>query len=143
MPTFHELNLLSTEEARKYFLSCCGSVRWAENMVGCRPFWNVEVVRNAAGTIWQYLSPEDRREALRSRTTWTEETLPEPLLEELNLYEKKFGYRFVAGPQVSGPEKIQAEVRRRFEHNLGTEFEIAVGEEAGYMFREVEKRITG
>ncbi len=142
MPTLAELNLLTPEAAEEFFLTCCGSTRWAGHMAACRPFWNVTVVHNAAATIWQYLSPEDQREALRARKTWNEDSLPGPLVEELDLYERKFGYRFVAGPRLAGEEELRSAVRRRFESNPGAEFEIAVAEEARYMMSEVAARIT-
>jgi len=142
VPTLQELNLLTPEEAKKFFLTCCGSSRWAENMAACRPFWDIRVVRNAAETIWQYLSPDDRREALRVRKTWSEESLPETLVEELDLYERKFGFRFVGGPLLAGEEEIRDAVRRRFDSHPGAEFEVAAAEEARYMLREVAGRIS-
>jgi hypothetical protein len=111
-------------------------------MAACRPFWNIRIVHNAAVTIWQYLSPEDKREALRVRKTWVGESLPEPLVEELNLYEQKFGYRFVAGPDVAGEEEIRNSLRRRFAYSPGAEFEISEAEEAGYMIRGIGALIT-
>jgi len=135
--------MLPPGEAVKFFLSCCGSVRWAEHMAECRPFWTVQVVYNAAGTIWGYLSPEDQREALRARAAWNEDTLPEPLVEALNLYERKFGYGFSAGPQESAHDAILSAVRRRLEYSPAAEFDIAVREEARKMNAEVLKRIAG
>lgn len=111
-------------------------------MAACRPFWDIRVVHNAADTIWQYLSPEDQREALRARRTWNEESLSDAVLEDLDLYEKKFGYRFVAGPQIKGPVEIQEAVRRRFGSHPGAELEIAAAEEARYMTSELTARVT-
>jgi len=143
MPTLAEINGLGPVEAKAFFLECCGSSRWAESMAGCRPFWNIHVVRNAAETIWEYLTPEDRRQALRAREDRDREPVPDPLAEELDLYERKFGYRFVAGPHLSGPEDILGEVRRRLEYHPGAEFDIAAGEEFRRMIQEVMERITG
>ncbi len=112
-------------------------------MAACRPFWNLQVLRNAATTIWEYLTPEDRRQALRARKVPVPESVPDPLGDELDLYERKFGYGFQAGPHLTGPEEILAEVRKRLSFNPGAEFDLAVAEEFRRMTDSVMERITG
>src|SRR5215213_9788145 len=60
------LNTLPAEEAAKELLQCCGSKRWAEQMVNRRPYQSVETLISTGNDVWWALSPDDWLEAFRS-----------------------------------------------------------------------------
>jgi 2-oxo-4-hydroxy-4-carboxy-5-ureidoimidazoline decarboxylase len=142
MPTLDELNSLAPAGARDFFHSVCGSSRWAEAMAACRPFWDINVVFNAADVVWEYLSVEDRREALRNREAVDAGEAPQSLREDLEYYRNKFGYGFVSARSVP-PEELQAAVRRRLEIPAKAEFELAAAEEYLLMRSGLRKLIAG
>lgn len=142
MPTLDELNGLAPAEAREFFHSICGSARWAEAMAGCRPYWDISVVFNAADVLWEYLSDEDRREALRSRDGIDPEGMPASLREDLEFYRRKFGYEFITARLLPDADELQSTVRRRLEYPAKAEFELAANEEAVIMRSEVRKRLA-
>jgi len=142
MPTLDELNALAPAGARDFFYSVCGSSRWAEAMAGCRPFWDINVVFNAADVVWEYLSVEDRREALRNREAVEPGDAAPSLKEDLEFYRNKFGYGFVSSRSVPADE-LQETVRRRLEYPAKAEFDLAAAEEYAIMRSELRKRIAG
>jgi 2-oxo-4-hydroxy-4-carboxy-5-ureidoimidazoline decarboxylase len=143
MPTLGELNALAPAGARDFFFSVCGSSRWADALAACRPFWDVNVVFNAADVVWEYLSDEDRREALRNRQGVDPEEMPQSLREDLEYYRSKFGYGFVSVGPVPPPDELQTVVRRRLEYPAKAEFELASAAELAMMRSELRKRIAG
>src|SRR5215211_6605681 len=60
------LNSLPPEEAAKEFLQCCGSKRWAAEMVKGRPYSSLETLIARANEIWWSLERSDWLEAFRS-----------------------------------------------------------------------------
>ena len=142
MPTLDELNALAPAEARQFFYGICGSSRWAEAMAGCRPYWDVSVVFNAADVLWEYLADEDRREALRNREGIDPEGMPPSLREDLEYYREKFGYAFIASKLHPDVGELQSTVRRRLDYPPRAEFELAAAEEGAIMRSEVRKRLA-
>jgi hypothetical protein len=140
--TLREINLLTPDAAKEFFLACCGSTRWAENMAACRPFWSVHVVRNAAETIWKFLTPEDQREALRFRSSLSPGAGSEPPGGEPDPDGDEFGYRFLSDPHLSGGEEMPGGVHRRFGADPDDGFDTAVTAELGRMMDELAKRIA-
>lgn len=136
-----ELNGLPPDEAVEFFLSCCGSSRWAKSMSDCRPFWNLTIVLNAAEAIWQYLTPDDWREALRSRETVRRPRVTAELRQELEMYETKFGYSFVQDPGTGGADDLLTALHRRLENPQQYEITVAAAEEGNMMRRDIKNRI--
>jgi 2-oxo-4-hydroxy-4-carboxy-5-ureidoimidazoline decarboxylase len=60
--TLDRLNSLPDQDAATFFLTCCGSKRWAQEMTNRRPFGSVEDLQNAADEVWFSLSEEDWKE---------------------------------------------------------------------------------
>jgi hypothetical protein len=143
MPTLDEVNALDPAGARAFFFSICGSSRWADALTACRPFWDISVVFNAADVVWDYLSDEDRREALRNRDGVEAGEMPQSLKDDLEFYRSKFGYGFVSVRPLPPPDELQAAVRRRLEYPARAEFELAAAEELALMRSELRKRIAG
>jgi hypothetical protein len=143
MPTLDQINGLAPAAARDFFFSICGSSRWAGAMAGCRPYWDISVVFNAADVIWEYLTDEDRREALRNRAGVDPEGLPKELQEDLEYYRTKFGYPFIVAGPVPGNEELLTVLRRRLEYPAKAEFELAAREEGLVMRAELRRRLAG
>jgi hydroxyisourate hydrolase len=58
-----DLNTLDDQAASRAFLRCCGSARWAAQMVAARPFAGVEALAASADAIWRALAEADWLEA--------------------------------------------------------------------------------
>jgi 2-oxo-4-hydroxy-4-carboxy-5-ureidoimidazoline decarboxylase len=143
MPTLDELNGLAPAAARDFFISICGSSKWADAMAACRPYWDISVVFNAADVVWEYLSDEDKREALQKRSEPVGEGMPASLREDLEYYRRKFGYAFFSAGPVADHEELQTTLRRRLEYPAKAEFELAAAEELSIMRRELRERVAG
>jgi allantoicase len=61
-----KLNALFADEARAQFKKCCGSARWADQMIEARPFEDVPAMLRIAERIWWSLGEADYREAFAS-----------------------------------------------------------------------------
>ncbi len=61
--TFAQLNALDPVTARQALLRCCGSTRWADQMIASRPFPNVDAMIAAADAVWSSLDRTDWLEA--------------------------------------------------------------------------------
>lgn len=142
VPSLSDINGLSPAAAREFFLSCCGSSRWAEGMASCRPFWDARIVFNAADVLWEYLADEDRREALRNRTGVDGAGHDAALRDDLEYYRNKFGYDFVMAVPPGSVDELREVVRRRLEYPAKAEFELASAEEFAIMRAELRRRVT-
>lgn len=150
-----KLNRLSAEEARAALLACCGSTRWATEVAGLRPFWDVGQLLNLAGRIWRELPHEDWLEAFRAHPkigeskpqqetgaearAWAEgeqarareashDTLA-ALAEANREYEGRFGYIFIICATGKSAEEMLAALRGRLENDPEVELHVAAGEQ--------------
>jgi len=149
------LNQLSEEEAKAELLRCCGSKRWAAQMLERRPFSGTPDLLAAAEDIWNALSAYDWIEAfsrhpkigdlesLRAKfaTTqkWAEgeqagvKSAPEEVLKALaegnERYEKKFGFIFIVNATGKGAEEMLRLLKERLSNDLATELKIAAAEQ--------------
>jgi 2-oxo-4-hydroxy-4-carboxy-5-ureidoimidazoline decarboxylase len=57
------VNALSADQARRAFLQCCGSERWARGMAACRPYTSTAAVVRRAGELFDELDHDDWRQA--------------------------------------------------------------------------------
>jgi allantoicase len=69
------LNALPPTQAREELLYCCGSTRWASEMVDSRPFASAEALLRVAGTLWSEFDEDDWREAFGAHPRIGESTL--------------------------------------------------------------------
>lgn len=151
-----QLNNLTTLEARDELMKCCGSRRWAEQLVTGRPFASEEELKRQVDSIWWSLSVEDWLEAFRSHPKigerkpaeavsaesqkWSEHeqagvkgTASDILqdLAELNRqYESKFGFIFIVCATGKSAEEMLSLLRERLHNDRETEIQIAAGEQA-------------
>lgn len=148
------LNSLPRDEAINQLKSCCGSSRWAEQMVSLRPFATREELATAADEVWGSLSSDDWLEAFRAhpkigekkaaasaqslqwsnneqagvRNASTETT---ELLARLNHeYETKFGYIFIVCATGKSSEEMLGILQNRLGNEPATELRIAAEEQA-------------
>jgi OHCU decarboxylase len=143
-------------QARDELLKCCGSGRWAEELVQRRPFVTVDELKRHAASIWWSLPSADWLEAFRSHpkigarqaaadlqgqaqkwseqeqsaiTTTAEDTLR--LLAELNReYEAKFGYIFIVCASGKSAEEMLSILTMRLRNTPEQEIRIAAAEQA-------------
>lgn len=163
-----ELNALGEEQAIETLLRCCGSRRWASSMAACRPFWDNQVVYNAAEIIWQYLQPHDWLEAFvhhpkigdlsamrrKFATTmaWAEgeqsgiHGASEDVLNDLVLYnrqyEEKFGYIFIVCATGKSADEMLELLKSRIDNHPAEELSIAAGEQMKITRLRLEKLLA-
>jgi len=151
-----QLNLLSAKEAESEFLKCCGSGRWAEQMIAERPFESLDDLIAKADRVWWDLEPRDWLEAFLShpkigrkhaaaatsdqskRWSETEQAGVSNADEQINQtlaalnkdYEDKFGYIFIVCATGKSSEEVLGILRSRLENNPDEELRIALGEQA-------------
>jgi OHCU decarboxylase len=151
-----QLNLLSAKEAESEFLKCCGSGRWAEQMIAERPFESLDDLIAKADRVWQALEPRDWLEAFLSHPKiggkhaaaatsdqskrWSEaeqagvSNADEQIIQTLAAlnkdYEDKFGYIFIVCATGKSSEEVLAILRSRLENNPNEELRIALAEQA-------------
>ncbi len=61
--TLEEFNALPVAQAEESLLDCCGSTRWASRISERRPFAGLNILCEAADSIWHDLEPADWLEA--------------------------------------------------------------------------------
>jgi 2-oxo-4-hydroxy-4-carboxy-5-ureidoimidazoline decarboxylase len=151
-----EFNALSTDEAVKDLLRCCGSRRWAMQMAARRPYTSLEAVMRMADECWAKLDRADYLEAFShhpkigdvaslrakfaSTATWASseqsavQTAPEEVLRRLaegnDRYEKRFGYIFIVCATGKTAEEMLALLETRLRNRADVELRIAAGEQA-------------
>jgi 2-oxo-4-hydroxy-4-carboxy-5-ureidoimidazoline decarboxylase len=150
------LNGWSVEEARVELLRCCGSRRWAEAMMGHRPFATEAAVFATAERVWWELERSDwleafaahprigDLEALRARfaaaAAWSAQEqagvarAPEDVLQRLaagnQAYEERFGYIFIVCATGKSAVEMLRLLERRLENAPDDEIRIAAAEQA-------------
>ncbi len=150
-----KLNRLGHEEARTALLACCGSTRWAAEVAGLRPFWDVGQLLRIAERVWRELDAEDKLEAFRAHPKigeskaaaetgkearrWAEgeqsgardaaaETL-DALTEANREYEGRFGFIFIVCATGKTAEEMLELLRSRLQNDAETELRVAAGEQ--------------
>lgn len=166
--TLHEFNSLSNEAALDELLRCCGSRRWAKQMVARRPFSTQDQVFAAADEIWQSFAESDWREAFAhhpkigdvkslqekfaSTARWasteqggvvtaSEETL-RSLAERNQQYEMKFGYIFIVCATGKSAEEMLALLNSRMSNLPDTEIHVAASEQASITRLRLKKLLS-
>ena len=166
--TFDQFNALSTDEAMKDLLRCCGARRWAEQMAARRPFRSKEDVLRTADDVWRAMDRDDILEAfshhpkigdadsLRKKFATTaawaageqagvdgagDEVL-KGLADGNAAYEKKFGHIFiVCATGKSAPEMLGL-LKKRMPNAPDVEAKIAAEEQRKINRIRLEKLLT-
>ncbi|QNI32867.1 2-oxo-4-hydroxy-4-carboxy-5-ureidoimidazoline decarboxylase [Alloacidobacterium dinghuense] len=145
-------NLLNDDVAVAAILPCCGSTRWAQDMVSARPFSDEQDLSERSDAIWLHLSPQDWDEAFRSHprigerkaaatasrksTEWSQqeqsrvEASSSEVLAALargnHLYEEHFGRIFLVCASGKSSAEILEILERRLMNDAQTELREAV-----------------
>ena len=140
----------------KTLLQCCGSKRWAREMVQAQPYQNVDTLIAKAHDIWWSLDADDWLEAFRSHPKIGEKKAAAPVSDQsrqwsgqeqagvndasretvdalaaLNqAYEQKFGYIFIICATGKTSEEILAALRQRLDNDPTTELPVAAAEQS-------------
>ena len=163
------LNSLSTDEAVKELLQCCGSKRWARQMADARPYENLADAIARANEIWQSLDRDDWLEAFRSHPKIGEKKSAETVsaqarqwsgqeqagvntastettnaLATLNhAYEQKFGFIFIICATGKTSDEMLDALRERLDHDPAEELPIAAAEQSKITELRLKKLLTG
>ncbi len=149
------VNGWSEATAREAFLRCCGSRRWAEQMVAGRPFASETLLRETAQQLWRALPGTDWLEAfaahprigdlesIKKKYAATADLASSEqssvagasvatftALAELNgQYEVRFGYIFIVCARGKSAEEMLALLQQRLHNDPGDEIRIAALEQ--------------
>lgn len=151
-----QFNALSTDEAVKDLMRCCGARRWASQMAARRPYNTIESVLKMADDLWAKMDRADVIEAFShhpkigdvaslrvkfaSTSQWASgeqagvQSAGEDVLQRLAdgnaAYEEKFGYIFiVCATGKTAPELLEL-LEARLPNRPAVELNIAAGEQA-------------
>jgi len=152
----------------KTLLQCCGSKRWAREMVQAQPYQNAETLIAKANDIWWSLEPEDWLEAFRSHPKIGEKKAAAPVSDQsrqwssreqagvnnasrqtvdalaaLNhAYEQKFGFIFIICATGKTSEEMLSALRQRLDNDTATELPVAAAEQSKITELRLKKLIT-
>lgn len=150
------LNSLATDRAFAEFHACCGSSRWAKEMINNRPFGDVSSVKECARDIWWTLDTADWLEAFRSHPKIGEKKAEGTVSQKARLwsgdeqsgvrdatretsgslatlnkeYEAKFGFIFIVCATGKSSEEMLAILRERLMNDPTQELRNAATEQA-------------
>ena len=134
--------------SRKELLSCCGSSRWADEVVRRLPFATMEELLAAADEIWGTLDAADWLEAFaahprigertadrqasreQSRAAAADASVHARLAQGNRDYEARFGYIFIISAQGKSAEEMLGALERRLRNPAAEELKIAAAEQA-------------
>ena len=149
------INRAAPEAARRKFLTCCGSQKWSDQMLALRPFADEEQLLQAAGTIWERLSPDDWLEAFaqhpkigavdsqrtrfpatghlamgeqRGVAAASDGTLAE-LAAGNRRYQDRYGYIYIVSATGKSAGQLLANLKERLVNDPDTELQIAAREQ--------------
>jgi OHCU decarboxylase len=149
------LNQLPPGEATTALQQCCGSARWAQQMIAARPYQNLEELIRRANDIWWSLDHRDWVEAFRSHPKIGERKAAQSVstqtrewsgqeqagvsnasqqtitsLASLNrAYEEKFGFIFIICATGKSPDEMLSALRERLDNEANAELKIAAAEQ--------------
>jgi 2-oxo-4-hydroxy-4-carboxy-5-ureidoimidazoline decarboxylase len=154
-----DFNALTIEEARQALTRCCGSHRWVERMLACRPFATTEALLREAAEVWNVLERRDWLEAfaahprigerLAEADKWcgdeqagvaTAEGALQCELREANRdYEERFGCTFIVCATGKSAAEMLAILRSRLGNEPDRELRIAAAEQLKITCLRLEK----
>lgn len=163
------LNSLPSELAAHELLQCCGSKRWAQQMVEGRPYASLEVLIEKANAIWWSLEPEDWLEAFRSHPKigekkaatsvsaqsrkWSGQeqagisAASQEIIDSLatlnRAYEQKFGFIFIICATGKTSAEMLSALRERLENGVAAELPIAAAEQSKITELRLKKLVSG
>src|SRR4051794_8522194 len=143
-------NKLDQASAESRILPCCGSTRWARELVQTRPIITETELMERSDAIWRELSPQDWDEAFRSHprigekkaetlgpsakwsdseqssVTYSSKEIRHALEQQNKLYEQRFGRIYIVCATGKSPEEMLNDLERRLQNEAQTELLEAV-----------------
>jgi OHCU decarboxylase len=152
-------NALSTEEAVKELLSCCGSLTWARAVAAERPFRDGLQLMSRASEIWRGLPKTDWMEAFRSHprigerhaersttatsakwsageqsnVTGSDDEVRQAIADGNRRYEEHFGRIFIIRASGKKPAEILGNLERRLNNDDATELKESAAQQEQIM----------
>lgn len=147
------LNSLPEDAAREALLSCCGSRKWAEEMVRRRPFADLEELLNRARSGEDLLTAQDWNEAFAAHPRigekragddeqaqrWSEQEQLATAITAIDVrqrlrqrnedYYSRFGYIFIVCATGKSAEEMLTILEARIHNDPNRELEIAASEQ--------------
>ena len=162
------LNSLTADEAAQELLQCCGSKRWATEMINRGPYPTLETLLTTADDIWWSLDPSDWLEAFRSHPKigekkaagevsaqsqqWSGQeqsgvanashTTIDSLATLNRAYEQKFGFIFIICATGKTSDEMLAALHERLPHEPAAELPIAAAEQSKITSLRLKKLLT-
>jgi 2-oxo-4-hydroxy-4-carboxy-5-ureidoimidazoline decarboxylase len=143
-------NRADEASAAEAMLACCGSNRWAAQMIALRPIANIAALSEAADQIWSVMGESDWMEAFacHSRigepktafasemsTAWSAQeqaaisSAASSVMRELAqgnaLYEQRFGFTYIVCATGKGADEMLAILKRRLANDRMSELKEA------------------
>lgn len=144
-------NALTTSEAAREILPCCGSQRWAHALARLRPFADVRALLAQSDEIWSQLDPADWDEAFsshprigdrkapesasRTSAQWSceeqggvahsSEDIQDRLKSANEQYEQRFGRIYIVCATGKSAEEMLAILYRRLDNDEASELREA------------------
>ncbi len=163
-----ELNSLFVEEAKSELIRCCGSRRWAEQLLARRPFADKDSLLSLSDEIWHGLEKNDFIEAfahhpkigdvdsLRKKfattANWAEgeqkgvQQASDATLAALAAgnaaYEEKFGYIFIVCATGKTADEMLGLLQARLKNDEQEELKIAMLEQNKITHLRLEKLLS-
>jgi 2-oxo-4-hydroxy-4-carboxy-5-ureidoimidazoline decarboxylase len=166
--TLEEFNALTPERAAEELTRCCGSSRWVEIMLKCRPFKDKAALLKDAESTWMVMMPRDwmeafehhprigGKDALREKFAKTADwakgeqagaaAADDATLEALAAgnaeYEEKFGFLFIVCATGKSAQEMLALLNARLPNIQAAEMKTAAAEQAKITKLRLEKLLT-
>lgn len=134
-------------QAMQLLRECCGSSRWAEEMLARRPFRSREAALDAADEIWTSLDGDDWREAFAHHPRIGEQTtssiaareqsgvsgaavdVRQALAKANRDYEQRFGYIYIVCATGKSAQEMLAIATSRLQNDPDKELRVAAEEQ--------------
>lgn len=160
------LNALPDAEARAALIRCCGSSRWADEMLRRRPFPSTALLYAIAGAIWSTLGRDDFLEAfahhprigggdaasngaLATTRAWSSEEQAgvagaamdtvASLQSANRAYAERFGFIFIVCATGKSAREMLALLEARIDNDPESELRTAAAEQAKITRLRLEK----
>jgi hydroxyisourate hydrolase len=167
--TLEELNTMTRDRAIAALQRCCGSERWAHDMVDVRPFETAALLASTADRIWLSLDRSDWLEAFEAHprigdrmavgsaaggsdaTDWSAEeqrgsvSATDEVLERLRVrndeYRAQFGFTFIVCATGRSADEMLEMLEQRLQHEPQAELHVAAEEQRKIIRTRLQKLI--
>jgi len=151
-------NKADEPQALEAMLACCGSKRWAADMVAMRPFGTVAALSESADRVWSTMQEKDWLEAFachprigerkaentsgqsaawskqeQARTGTASASVMDELAEGNRLYEEIFGFTYIVCATGKSADEMLEILRRRLQSTREAELREAAEQQRQIM----------